>query len=77
LEALKNGLRLRPEIAAAFLKELSGARGAAQHFAVDLWFCFCMHSSPGHREKVEKLLKRKAESGCLDAPHLVDALKVV
>ena len=38
LEALRNGLRLRPDVANEYLKELSHANGTAAHYAVDLWY---------------------------------------
>ena len=75
LDALRNGLRLRPDVANAYLKDLGEARGPQQHHGVDLWYIFCMHPTPAYRGKVEKMLRRKAESGCLDEPHLVDAMK--
>jgi hypothetical protein len=34
-----------------------------------------MHPTPQYRAKVEKLLRRKAESGCLGVAQLADAVK--
>ena len=75
LDALRNGLRLRPDIAASYLKSLTEARGSTSHFAVDLWYCFCVHPTPQYQLRVEKLLKQKAESGCFGWAQLAEALQ--
>ena len=75
LDALRNGLRLRPDIAASYLKSMAEARGTHSHFAVDLWYCFCVHPTPQYRVRIEKLLKQKAESGCFGWAQLAEALQ--
>ena len=65
LDTFKNGLRLREDVAEAYLRLLSEARGAQAHHAIDLWFLFCVHGTPQFRTKVERTLKAKAGTGCI------------
>ena len=74
LEAFRNGLRLRSDVAAAYLKDLTAAKGPQAHVALDLWFVFAMFTAPAFRPKVVKAVKAKALSGCLREAHLLDAL---
>ena len=75
LETFKNGLRLREDIVASYLKALTDSRGSQSHYAIDLWFLFCIHGIPQFRAKVERILKAKAGSGCINEMHLADAIK--
>ena len=59
LDTFKNGLRLREDVAEAYFRALADARGAHAHYAIDLWFLFCVHGISQFRTKTEKLLKNK------------------
>lgn len=77
LDTMGNSLRLRGDVAIAFMKSVHEAKGPSNHYPIDIWFCFYMHGAPQYRAKVESLIKKKASSGCIGEPQLLEAVKVV
>lgn len=54
LEALRQGLRLRADLAAWFLKAIGKAEGLQGHSVVDLWVLFCLHANQDTSKKVAR-----------------------
>ena len=52
LEALRQGLRLRGDLAACFLKAIAKTAGSEGHSVVDLWVLFCLYANQDTRKKV-------------------------
>ena len=52
LEALRQGLRLRGDLAACFLKAIAKTTGSEGHSVVDLWVLFCLYANQDTRKKV-------------------------
>ncbi|CAN0477489.1 unnamed protein product, partial [Ectocarpus sp. 8 AP-2014] len=52
LEALRQGLRLRGDLAACFLKAITKTAGSEGHSVVDLWVLFCLYANQDTRKRV-------------------------
>eukprot|EP00903_Cladosiphon_okamuranus_P011447 g10784.t1 len=74
LEALRQGLRLRGDLAACFLKAISKTAGSERHSVVDLWVLFCLYANQETRKKVTTLFRRKISSGHFTEALMTDAL---
>lgn len=52
LEALRQGLRLRSDLAAWFIKDIGRTEGSQGHSVVDIWVLFCLHANQDTSKKV-------------------------
>ncbi|CAM9248195.1 unnamed protein product, partial [Ectocarpus sp. 12 AP-2014] len=74
LEALRQGLRLRGDLAACFLKAITKTAGSEGHSVVDLWVLFCLYANQDTRKRVIALFRRKISCGHFTEPLMTDAL---
>eukprot|EP00752_Nemacystus_decipiens_P018674 g16742.t1 len=74
LEALRQGLRLRGDLAVCFLKAIAKTAGSEGHSVVDLWVLFCLYANQDTRKKVVTLFRRKISSGHFTEALMADAL---
>lgn len=58
LEALRQGLRLRGDLAGCFLKAITKTGGSEGHSVVDLWVLFCLYPNQDTRKKVVVVVER-------------------
>ncbi|CAN0020481.1 unnamed protein product, partial [Laminaria digitata] len=75
LEALRQGLRLRSDLAACFLKAIAKTDGSEGHSVVDVWVLFCLHANQDTRKKVIALFRRKISLGHFTEALVADALQ--
>ncbi|CAN0115626.1 unnamed protein product [Ectocarpus fasciculatus] len=74
LEALRQGLRLRGDLAVCFLKAITKTAGSEGHSVVDLWVLFCLYANQDMRKRVMALFRRKISGGHFTEPLMTDAL---